>query len=38
MKIEEDFHSKLKRITSVKRKKSAEKETRGLFWFTKCMI
>ena len=30
MKIEEEYYSKLKRITSVKRKKSAEKQTRGL--------
>ena len=30
MKIEEEFYSKLKRIASVKRKKLAEKHTRGL--------
>ena len=28
--LEEDSYSKLKRIASVKRKKSAEKQTRGL--------
>ena len=30
MKIEEEFYSKLKRIASVKWKKLAEKQTRGL--------
>ena len=30
MKIEEEFYSKFKRIASVKRKKLAEQQTRGL--------
>ena len=30
MKIKKDFNSKLKRIASVKRRKSAEKQTRGI--------